>query len=129
MSVPALNSAFNAGVITVSFDPAVVSYTGAEFSGGLFSTGTAIPDGNGNVTISVSNSSDITANPLNYIVRLDFALSAPGHSAMAVVQCDFTNANHEAVSMIPHQGEVKAYLGDFANLTDVTTGNGEINYD
>jgi uncharacterized repeat protein (TIGR02543 family) len=127
--VPELTSVFNAGVVTLSYDPAVLSYTGAEFSGGLFSSGTATPDGSGNVTISVSNSSDITVNSLNYIARLDFALLAPGHSAMAVVRCDFTKASLETVPMIPHQGEVKAYLGDFAKLTDVTTGNGEIDYD
>ena len=72
----------------------------------------------------VSNAGDITVNPLNYIAKINFTLLKPGHSALAVVQSSFTRANLSDEYLIPHQGEVKAYLADIANISTLTAGDG-----
>jgi hypothetical protein len=76
----------------------------------------------------VSNAADLTVNPLNYIARINFTLLKPGHSALAVVQSSFTKLDLSEVNMIPHQGEVKAYLADIANNSVLTSGDGAIDF-
>ena len=126
--MPELNSVFNAADVTVEWDPTVMSYTSADFSTGLFGSGTATPVGSNQLNIHVSSGSNVTVNPLNDIVKLTFTLLKPGHSALAVVHSDFTMSGPQPAYMIPFQGEVKAYLGDFANSTDQTSGDGIVDF-
>lgn len=127
--VPELNSVFDSGDVTLEWDSTVVAYASAEFSGLSIETATVTPVGGSKLHIHFANATDITVNPLNYIAKVNFTLLRPGHSAIAVVQSDFTKAAPPSnVYMIPYQGEVKTYLGDFATGFDATTGDGVIDF-
>ncbi len=87
--VPQLNSVFNTGDVTLEWDNSVMTFAGAAFNGISF----ALPLPRLMETPAADSCleyDDITVDPLNYIVMVNFTLLKPGHSALAVVQSSFS---------------------------------------
>ena len=127
--VPQPGSIFNVGDVMLEWDSSVVHYNSVEWTGIAFDAAhTAITVGTNKLQIHVVNSNDITAG--SYIAKLNFILVEPGHSALAVIQSDFSKLTPTPGPsyLIPYQGEIKAYLGDVASVGGAATGDGKVDF-
>jgi hypothetical protein len=125
--VPAVGSSFQSADIMLEWDNTVMTYAGTEFTGLSFTSPTAtLQAGSTRLQIQGAGSIDFTTTSGQYIAKVNFTVTKPGHSQLAVIKSGFTKASSSAVFVIPLQAEVKAYLGDVASSGDASKGDGVI---
>jgi hypothetical protein len=77
-----------------------------------------------------TDNADFTAVVGDYIVRVNFTLLKPGHSAIEVIGANLQRLNPPAPEYVyPCKGEVKAYLGDVARAGDMSRGDGRTDFE
>ncbi|MCC6398708.1 MAG: T9SS type A sorting domain-containing protein [Bacteroidetes bacterium] len=125
--VPQTSTIFKAAYIMLEWDKSIMTYASTAFTGIPFSASSATLQGSEDqLLIHVEGSADITTD--SYVAAITFTLLKPGHSPLLVIGSDFTKDPALSVFVTPYQGEVKAYLGDFATTTgpDYTQGDGKL---
>jgi len=137
--VPEAGATFAAVDATLTWDPAVIQFTGVDASGGLF-------DGAGGALFSISEAAgqlrinasrldnqNLTAAATDYVARIDFELLTPGYTAVGLTGLDVRTVDgvggQAAVPTTATAGALRAYLGDVAATGDATTGDGLVDFE
>jgi hypothetical protein len=125
--VPDAGMVMSSFSITLSWDAGEVSYVTAVAGNAGGSSFVATP-GTNSVTITNNAGTDITIAEGQYLARVDFTIPQPGYADVRMSAASFAKSGTGAFTVIPHGGEVKAYLGDVASPgPDFTSGDGLIN--
>jgi hypothetical protein len=146
--VPETGLQFGACDVTLEWDADIVSYASVEFGSagspnGMFGSGQSYPLSTQTDRLGTQNRLRINCTTLDgtnlvgaagaYIARVDFAVLKPGHTPIALIGTDFRSfvegGPMTVTSVVPRQGEVRAYLGDVASSGSEATGDGVINFD
>jgi hypothetical protein len=106
---------------------------GDLFAGGLFNTSTPAP---GQLLIQTANLSpgiNVVPGSNKYLARIIFTISKPGYNSISLDDLDFRYFvsgpdTQASVYVTGNPGAIKFYLGDFANASNTTAGDGLINF-
>jgi parallel beta-helix repeat protein len=139
--VPEAGTPFGAADLTLEWDPALLAYSAVSFNGSVFASGGntlyAIADqlGTNNrvrINASLTSPNNVTAVAGNYIAKLTLRTLTPGHSAVTVIASDLRKYEGAGaplgVYVTPHQADIRAYLGDVANIAGDSSADGQINF-
>lgn len=137
--VPDDGATFGAIDATVTWDPALLTLSGVDESGGLFGgpDGTLFwtSPGGGELRINASrlNGENITAGSGDYAARIAFDLVTPGFVSASLSALDVRTfdgvGGQQAESVTTTDGAVRAYLGDVAAVGDASTGDGAVDFE
>jgi hypothetical protein len=139
--VPEVGTQFGAADLILEWDPALLAYSSVSFIGSVFPSGgntvfaTADQLGTNNrvrINASLSSPNNVTAVAGNYIAKVTLRMLKPGHSAVTVIASDLRKYEGAGaplgVYVTPHQADVRAYLGDVANLANDAAADGKIDF-
>ncbi|MBK7259942.1 MAG: T9SS type A sorting domain-containing protein [Ignavibacteriae bacterium] len=139
--VPEAGTEFGAADLTLEWDAAHLAYSAVSFDGSLFESGgntlhaSADHLGTNNrvrINASLQSPNNVTAVAGNYIAKLTLRTVKPGHSAITVIASDLRKYEGAGaplgVYVTPHQADVRAYLGDVANIANDAAADGKIDF-
>ncbi|NUN10034.1 MAG: T9SS type A sorting domain-containing protein [Ignavibacteriaceae bacterium] len=135
--VPSGDEGLVATSFVVNFDATKASLSASAGSNNIFSSGIfqtqATAAGRLKINAAnISSSINVTPGSDKYLAMLVFTMLKPGHMEVTIDSLDFRQydtENNEQVDIATeaHEADVKFYLGDFANSSVQTTGDGLIN--
>jgi hypothetical protein len=138
--VPQAGMSFGAADVTLEWDATMLDLSAVSFDGSIYGAGNllfATSDRLGTtnrvrINASLTSPNNVTTMAGNYIAKLTLRMLKPGHSAITVIASDlrqYVGAGAPlGLYVTPHQGDVRAYLGDIANAVDGTSADGIIDF-